>query len=185
MLENGIAFREIVLDLMGNPHPEYLAVNPLKKVPAWRLPSGELIIDSQQILNVLYARIESTLSPRPEELARCGFWSGFAVELCERLVEYFFEMHRPEATRDRETLEEDHAVIGAAMDFVEEHFRKNPRATLLEGGLRQSDLDLGTALDYVTIRYRADWQARYPHAARYLAGLSERPSFRKTIPPRA
>jgi glutathione S-transferase len=182
-LENGISYQEVMLDLMGNPHLEYFRVNPVKKVPAWELASGETLIDSNQILNVLYRSIESPLATRGNELIESAYWTGLAVGLCERLVEYFFEGLRPAAQRDAELLEEIHTAISEALSRLETHLQANSRETLLAGGLRQVDLDMGAALDYLALRYSGDWKRQYPLSSEYLDYLSIRPSFLKTQPP--
>src|SRR3954462_3781639 len=116
-LENEIAFREVVLDLIKNPHPEYLKINPLKKVPALRLSTGELVVDSNQILHVLYQSVKSPFAAQDGDLLTCSLWSGIGTGLCERAIEYFFEMNRRESHRDRGVIDEVNEAIRSSLNL--------------------------------------------------------------------
>jgi glutathione S-transferase len=42
---------------------------------------------------------------------------------------------------------------------------------------------LGVALQYTDFRYPHDWRGRHPALARWVAGITSRPSFEQTLPP--
>jgi glutathione S-transferase len=181
-LENGVKFEEKTLDLVKNPHPEFFAVNPLKRVPAVQLAGGEVIVDSNQILNAFYAaHPESPLLARSAaDRITAYHWSGISTGLCEKLVEYFFEMQREESARDSELLEE----IRQCIDHVTPVLAAQVKGRQwIASSLSQADLDAGSMLDYLSLRYSSDWVKKYPDLARYHEGLRARLSFRATVPP--
>lgn len=191
--ENGVRYVEAVHDVF-KPGPELLKTNPLRRVPAVLLKSGEVIVDSNSILSVFYEQgapsrtrwLRGLASARAS--AEAAHWSGMAVGLCERLVEYFLETQRPEAARDQEILAEIIPIADGFFEALERHL-SDGRARILVAGdgqgeeLNQADLDLGTALAYTSLRYSPEWILRYPAARRYFEALNARPSFVETRPP--
>jgi glutathione S-transferase len=180
-LESGIRFEQRVLDVL-KPNAEVIALNPMGRVPTVRLKSGEVLYESGLILQLLYEGGAHPLHPRTDADRLEGFrWSADALGLCERAIDWFFENLRPEAERDPEVLTEVREVIDRVLTRLESQVGDRP--TLLSSGLSQCDLDMGTALTYLTIRYPHDWQRKFPRAEAYRQRLEERPSFRATVPP--
>src|SRR5438105_2764330 len=105
-LEHGVGFEEIVLDVL-KPQPELWAKNPLGRVPTLILRDGQVLWDSNFILQAFYEGRSSRLMPQ-DRFARmeCLKWSTLAAGLCEKLVEYYLEALRPEPARDPEMIAE-------------------------------------------------------------------------------
>ncbi len=184
-LEHDVPFKEEVVDLFGDVEgqcPGLVESNPLIRVPTLKLASGQEIIDSHEILGTFYSLRESSWMPRdPVRRSQVGYWSGLAVGMCELAVEYFFEMKRAEASRDAERLAEIDRLLNRAFASIEREM--TIRRELPVNQLTQADLDLGSALAYLAIRYPGNWQTRYPKCVAYLNALSARPSFARTAPP--
>ena len=179
--EHGIAHEERVFDVF-KPNADLIAVNPIARVPSIRFSSGETLFESEKILTAFYRSFpESPLSPRTDqEWLAAASWSALALGLCEKTVEYFLEMMRVESSRDGELLQEVQGIALRVLDRVEAEIGN--RNYVIDGRLTQSDLDMGSALAYFTLRYPLDWQSQFPNAARYLHALEERQSFRDTRP---
>ncbi len=185
--EHGIRYTEKVVDLftdVAQTCPELIDRNPLVRVPTLVLANGTVLIDSHFILRAFYDSVKSPLEPwGAEETADCYQWSGIATGLCEKSVEWFFETRRPENKRDPEIVAELKDIHWRFLDCLEK--RISGREFFNGRSLTQTDLDLATALEYFSLRFDAGWDARYPEARRYLAGLSARPSLQRTRPPHA
>jgi glutathione S-transferase len=181
-LEHGVKFEEKVFDVF-KPNPELAALNPLARVPTLRLADGSVLIESEKILEQFYrAHPGSPLLPAGEsEQVSAHFWSGVALGLCERAIEFYMEGLRPEGTRDPDLLGEIRDVATRVLERFDAFIGE--RATIVPGRLTQADLDVGTALAYLSLRYSPQWRGRYSRASDYLQRLDERPSFQATRPP--
>jgi glutathione S-transferase len=192
LLENKIAYREIICDVF-KPTAELLSANPLVRVPVLRLASGEILIDSNLILQALY----ETLAVKPEASSARSLmpdsmmgrmpvyrWQAIAAGFAEKTVEYFLDTQRPLAIQDPEVLEELKGISKRIFTEVESLLSSNSNPEFLIGNsLTQADLDLGCALTYFGLRYSQEWKKQYLKTAIYLAKLEERPSFVQTFPP--
>ncbi|MGK5084371.1 glutathione S-transferase family protein [Bdellovibrionota bacterium FG-1] len=180
--ENGIHYEEKIIDVF-KPNSELIALNPLARVPTIQLQSGDVLLESEKILQFLYDSLpNSPLQPQGVvEAVQGAHWSAIAVGLCEKTVEYYMETLRPQDARDSELFAEIRDIATRVLErfdgFIE------GRETVLPGRVTQVDLDLGAALTYFSLRYSPQWQTRYSHVARYLRHLEERPSFQVTRPP--
>jgi glutathione S-transferase len=182
-LEHGIRFQEKVLNVF-EPNPELYEVNPLARVPVFRSKAGEVVIESDKILAFLYRSLpQSPLLPREDqEWLEVARWSALAVGLAEKTVEFYLETLRPEGARDAELLQEVQEIAERVLARL--NASVGDRDTILPGKLTQADLDLGTALAYLSLRYPAfEWKKRYPRAEAYFQKQDARPSFLATRPP--
>jgi glutathione S-transferase len=182
--EHLIRHEERVLDVF-KPNPELFAVNPLARVPAIRLKSGEELMDSEKILELFYrSHPQSPLLPQGDaEWVTVAQWSAIAVGFAEKTVEYYLETLRAETSRDAELLAEVKEVATRVLERFDGFI--GSRETILPGRLTQADLDMGAALAYFTLRYSSQWQGKYANVALYLRKLEERDSFKATRPPPA
>jgi glutathione S-transferase len=180
-LEHGIPFDEKILNVFET-NPELKALNPLSRVPVCLLRDGNTLIDSQFILQVFYEmHSQSPLKPRTDgDRIVASRWSAIAVGLSEKIVEYFLETLRPLGMRDP-TVE---AELKMAVDESLSRFDKFIGGKIfITGYLTQADLDMGTALDYLQIRYPVSLEQKYPDIHEFLLNLRNRPSFETTNPP--
>ncbi len=180
-LECGIACQEIQIDVF-RPNPKLIPLNLLSRIPTLVLKSGEVLPDSDVILDLFFKVVRSPLRPTdPKALLLSLEWTGLSTGIMEKTVEFYLEKLRPEESRDPELLEDIHGQIGRYLEALEAIFAT--RATLVPGRLTQGDLDIGTALAYLGVRYHPEALLGYPNVTRYLSDLGKRPSFQKTIPP--
>lgn len=186
LLENGVSFKEVVCDVF-HPTEELLRVNPLARVPAVKLASGDVIIDSNYILNLFYKDSNSELYPETQEqLQQMLYWSSLAVGLAEKVVEFYLETLRPAEKRDEEIFSEYRAIKTRVIAQLEKHLSEKERvpggAIFIAQKLTQADLDFGTALTYLSLRDSTKWRDEAPTCASYLDQLEAREHFRKTKP---
>ena len=179
-LESGIRFERRVVDVY-RPNPDLIPYNLLSRVPTLVLKSGEVIPDSNQILELFYRSHSSPLEPKSakDNLVRIE-WSALSVGVMEKTVEYFLETLRPESMQDPEVREEIDALIERYLERLEKMI--GSATTLIAGQLTQADLDVGSALGYLKVRYHPAALEKYPNTRRYLQNLEARPSFQETRP---
>ena len=101
--------------------------------------------------------------------------------ICDALLLLFFERMRPEAHRSAPwTARQTRKVEGG---FAEMARTVGDRGFILENRLTLADIGFGAVLGYASVRFpELDWHGRWPNLVGYYERLSERPSFRDTIP---
>lgn len=161
--ELGISYEFVLLDLSAGEHrqPDYLAINPMGKVPA--IVDGDLKLwESGAILLYLaekYGKMPSSLTEKSIVIQ----WVLFANST---LATGLFI----EANRDKE--------MPKLLTPLNEMLSKQP---FLQGNeLTVADIAVGSILAYVPIMLKLDL-SDYPAVVNYLKRISERPAFQKTI----
>jgi glutathione S-transferase len=161
--ELGIPYEFILLDLQAGEHrqPEYLAINPIGKVPA--IVDGDFQLwESGAILFYLaqkYGNLPSSL----EEQAKINQWILFGNATLGPGI--FVE-----ASRERE--------MPKLMTPLNQILAKQP--FLLGDEFSVVDVAVGSILSYIPIMLKLDL-SEYPAVVDYMKRLSERPAFQKTI----
>lgn len=183
-LESGISFEEKVFDVF-KPTSELLAVNPLARVPVLKLQSGQVLIDSNFILEAFYHCAHTPLKVHTDsDLIQVFHWSALSIGICDKTIEFFLDSLRPEHQRDPDIEVELKEATTRSLILLEEELKSGGQY-LVGQKLTQADLNIATALTYFNLRYPSDWESRYPHTQLYLQQLESRPSFQQTRPPRA
>jgi glutathione S-transferase len=103
-LEKGLQWQTTWLDLPSGEHkkPEYLAINPVGKVPAL-IDEGVIVHDSTIINEYLEEKFTGRplLPPDPVTRARARAFEDYAdAYLMPSLIKIFYEVRKPEAERD-------------------------------------------------------------------------------------
>jgi glutathione S-transferase len=161
--ELGVPYEFILLDMQAGEHrqPEFLAINPMGKVPA--IVDGEFKLwESGAILFYLaqkYGNMPSSL----EEQADVNQWILFANATLGPGV--FVE-----ASRERETPK--------LMKPLNQLLEQQP--FLLGDELSVVDVAVGSVLAYIPMMLKLDL-SEYPALVDYIKRISERPAFQKTI----
>ncbi len=161
--ELGVPYEFILLDMQAGEHrqPEFLAINPMGKVPA--IVDGEFKLwESGAILFYLaqkYGNMPSSL----EEQADVNQWILFANATLGPGV--FVE-----ASRERETPK--------LMNPLNQLLEQQP--FLLGDELSVVDVAVGSVLAYIPMMLKLDL-SEYPAVVDYIKRISERPAFQKTI----
>ena len=109
-MEKGLQWETTWLDLPSGEHkkPEYLAINPVGKVPAL-IDDGIIVHDSTIINEYLEdTRAQHPLLPRdPVKRARARAFEDYAdAYLMPSLFKIFWQMRKPEEEREREKIAE-------------------------------------------------------------------------------
>ena len=161
--ELGIPYEFVLLDMQAGEHrqPEFLAINPMGKVPA--IVDGDFQLwESGAILFYLaqkHGKIPSSL----EEQAKINQWIIFANATLGPGI--FVE-----ANRERE--------MPRLMTPLNQILEKQP--FLLEDEFSVADVAVGSILGYIPMMLKLDL-SEYPAVVDYIKRLSERPAFQKAI----
>ncbi len=181
--ELGVAYEPVTVDVFVPPQ-WFLQVNPLARVPALELPTGEIIADSNQI--VAYFKeahpahaLFNTQGVRP---ARALNWSGLATGAMDWTVTWFLESLKAPGMRDEDTLTEAEGAVVRAFAFFNEELRGNQKF-LAGTQIGVWDLDLGAAYGYSKFRMKHAVEGHFPELEMYFQRLMTRDSFKKTVPP--
>lgn len=165
--ELGIPYEFVKLDMQAGEHlqPEYLAINPVGKVPA--IVDGDFKLwESGAILLYLADKYDKA-ALSPEERAVFSQWTLFANAT---LGPGIFG----EESRERE--------MPRLLTPLNEIFSKQP--FLLGDEFTVADVAVGSILNYIPILLKLDLSS-YPEVLNYMKQLSERPAFQKSISGRA
>lgn len=160
--ELGIPYEFVTLDLQAGEHhqPEFLAINPIGKVPA--IVDGDFKLwETGAILLYLaekYDKVESV-----EERSLINQWTLYANATMG--PEIFSE-----ATREK--------ALPRHMEMLSRLLE--PQPYILGDTFTVADVALGSLIGYIPMMLKVDLSA-YPTIMAYLKRISERPAFQKSI----
>lgn len=161
--ELSVPYEFVLLDMQAGAHlePDFLAINPMGKVPA--IVDGDLQLwESGAILLYLsdqYANPSISVADR----AKIAQWILFANATLGPGV-------FTEATRDRE--------MGRLFPALNQIFERQP--FLLGEQFSVADVAVGSILNYIPMMLKVDLSP-YPAVLGYMKRLAERPAFHKAI----
>ena len=161
--ELGVPYEFVMLDMQAKEHrqPDFLAINPIGKVPA--IVDGELKLwESGAILLYLdekYGKIPASV----EQKAELAQWVLFANATLGPGV--FVE-----ANRGRE--------MPQLMTALNQIFQRQP--FLLGSYFSVADVAVGSILGYIPIMLKLDL-SEYPAVVNYMKQMAERSAFQKAI----
>ena len=162
-----VPYEFVKLDMQAGEHlkPEYLAINPVGKVPA--IVDGDFQLwESGAILLYLAEKYSKT----PLSLEERAVFSQWVLFANATLGPGIFV----EASRERE--------MPRLLTPLNEIFSKQP--FLLGDEFTVADVAVGSILSYIPVMLKLDLSS-YPSVLNYMKQLSERPAFQKSIGGRA
>ena len=106
---------------------------------------------------------------------------ALADGILDATVTRLLESRRPQPQQSPENIKRQEEKIACALAYADS--LPQGETYLMQSHFSLADLCLGVALEYVDFRYAHDWRAKHPKLARWLAGISSRPSFVETVPP--
>ncbi|MBN3869165.1 glutathione S-transferase family protein [Nostoc sp. JL33] len=158
-----VPYEFVKLDMQAGEHlqPEYLAINPVGKVPA--IVDGDFKLwESGAILLYLADKYSKT----PLSLQERAVFSQWVLFANATLAPGLFG----EENRERE--------MPRLLTPLNEIFSKQP--FLLGNELTVADVAVGSILNYIPMILKLDLSS-YPAVLNYMKQLSERPAFQKSI----
>tara|TARA_R110002167_G_scaffold145563_2_gene336523 strand:- start:283 stop:894 length:612 start_codon:yes stop_codon:yes gene_type:complete len=178
MTHYGIAFERDVLSVFGN-FEDVLKFNPLGRVPALRLDDGEMIVDSQMILDHLDLEVgpERALTP-PDGAARRAVLRRTTVALgaVEKAIALRGELYRRrEGSQDDSIVARLRTQIASALSWLE----KQVASPWFETDMRQDDIASAVVVTFLMKKppYLLD-PTSYPRLAMLAATAEALSAFR-------
>ncbi len=179
-IETGIADR--IEMVRTNPHekaPEFLAANPLGKIPAFETDDGMVLVDSPVICEHL-----DSLHSGPKLFPETGPARWVALNL-HAMAQGILEnavMRRAELMRDEDDDREANiAKLGAGISRTLDTLEQATAS--LEGSVTIGNLTVAVALGYLDFRYANEpWRLGRERLAAWCETFSERPSLAQTVP---
>ena len=161
--ELGVPYEFVMLDMQAGTHrqPDYLAINPMGKVPA--IVDGDFKLWESGAILLYLAQKYDKMPASLEEQAVITQWVLFANATLGPGI--FVE-----ASRERE--------LPRLMKPLNDIFERQP--FLLGQELSVADVALGSLLSYIPMMLKLDL-SEYPAVVDYIKRLSERPAFQKSI----
>jgi glutathione S-transferase len=176
---------ELVLEDVWSPNSQLPNLNPLGKVPTLVMDDGGVMFDSRVIVE--YA---DTLSPvghlipsLGKERAAVKTWEA----LCDGILDaaILVRLERTWGPRgqniSQEWINRQLSKIQIGLKSISDGLGSNTWCHNNQFSL--ADIATGTVCGYLLFRFpEINWQAEYPNLAAYYERISERPSFKETVP---
>lgn len=178
--ELGLAdlIEEIMTDPF-NPPPEFLAANPLSKIPTLLTEKGEALPDSSLIIEYLQTRGRGLAAlPRGSKRWTCLRRQQVAEGTIDAAVAIVLEKRRPESIIYTAFLDRQAGIIQRSLDLLnlETSALSNDAPSVVE-------ITAGVALAYLDFRLPyLEWRKNHEALAQWFAQFSQRPSMQKTQP---
>lgn len=172
---------EIVIDPF-DPPPEFLAANPLSRIPTLVTEKGEALPDSSLIVDYLETRGRG-LAALPRSSRRWAALRRDAVAegVINAAVATVFEKRRPESIVYTAFVDRQAAVIRRSVEML----NLEAGSLSLENPGR-IEITTAVALAYLDFRLPyLDWREGHSTLAGWHEAFSQRPSMLKTAPPTA
>ncbi|MGI4719596.1 MAG: glutathione S-transferase N-terminal domain-containing protein [Janthinobacterium lividum] len=166
------------------PETTIQQVNPLGKIPCLVMEDGSTLYDSRVIAEYLdtISPVCKLLPPNGRDRTEVKVWEALADGVLDAAILVFIER------RDRTPEQQSDKWIARQMGKVDAGLREMS-AKLGDSsycmGIHYSlaDVAVGCTLGWLSFRFPdIDWRGDYPNLARLFDKLSERASFRDTVP---
>jgi len=158
--------------------------NPLGKVPCLILEDNICMFDSHVIVEYLdtLTPVSKLIPSHGRERAAVKCWEALADGILDAAILVRLELtRRPADKQSNEWIARQMSKVHAGL--------KSMSAALGESGFCSgahyslSDVCVGCALGWLSFRFPdLDWRSDYPNLARLYEKLSDRPSFKETVP---
>lgn len=165
-----------------DPPPEFLAANPLSRIPALVNDHGQAIVDSSLIVDYLQTRGRGMPAlPRGNKRWEVLRRREIAEGLIDAAIAIVFEKRRPESIIYTSFLDRQTAVIHRCADSLNLDV-----AELAAGNAGIVEITTAVALAYIDFRLPyIEWRKGRPALSDWHAAFAQRPSMLATQPPAA
>jgi glutathione S-transferase len=177
---------QFVLEDVWSAETQIAASNPLGKVPCLIMEGGEALFDSRVIVEYV-----DTLSPvgklipdRGRERAEVKTWEALADGLLDAALLARMEAvwpHRQESERSQAWIDRQLQKIGNSLSAMDRALAERSHCVGIH--LSLADIAVGVAVGYLDFRFpQIDWRGQHPNLAALYERLSQRQSFKDSVP---
>ena len=175
---------ELVLENVWSPDSAIQDANPLGKVPCLVMEDGGAMFDSRVIVEYLdtLTPVGKLIPPQGRERASVKSWEALADGVLDAAVLIRLENTlRSEAQRSPEWIMRQHSKVKAGLKAMSKGYADTPFCAGNHYTL--ADVAVGCALGWLSFRFPdIPWRTDHPNLAKLFDKLSERPSFKDTVP---
>lgn len=174
----------LALENVWTPETAILQSNPLGKVPCLIMEDGGAMFDSRVIVEYLdtLTPVCKLIPPNGRERAEVKCWEALADGVTDAAVLVRLEKTlRPAEQQSESWIERQMSKVHAGLKAMSTGLGDTPFCTGNHYTL--ADVAVGCALGWLSFRFPdIAWRDDYPNLAKLFDKLSERPSFKDTLP---
>jgi glutathione S-transferase len=174
---------EFVIENIWAPDTTIQQSNPLGKIPCLVMEDGGAMFDSRVIVEYLdtLTPVGKLIPPNGRERAEVKCWEALADGVLDAGALARLESLRPEAQRSPEWTARQLGKIHAGLKAMSAGLKETPFCAGNHYTL--ADVAVGCALGWLSFRFPdIDWRSEYPNLEKLFEKLSERQSFKDTVP---
>jgi glutathione S-transferase len=174
---------DLVLDNPWAPDTLIQQSNPLGKVPCLMMDDGGAMFDSRVIVEYLdiLTPVGKLIPVSGRERAEVKCWEALADGLQDAGALIRQEKLRPAAQQSEAWIKRQQGKVDGALKAMSDGLGDKPFCVGTHYSL--ADVAIGCALDWLSFRFPdTAWRDDYPELAKLLDKLSERQSFKDTVP---
>ncbi len=172
------------LENVWSPETKIMASNPLGKVPCLVMEDGSSMYDSRVIAEYLdtLTPVCKLLPANSRDRANVKVWEALADGVGDAAVLAFLERtQRPAELQSQAWIERQMGKVRNGLQVMSDNLGEQPFCMGIHYTL--ADVAVGCVLGWLLLRFPAiDWRGEHPNLARLFDKLSERPSFKDTVP---
>jgi len=172
------------LENVWSPDTKIAASNPLGKVPCLVMEDGSAMYDSRVIAEYLdtLTPVCKLLPANSRDRANVKVWEALADGVVDAAVLAYLERtQRPAELQSQAWIERQMGKVHNGLRVMSDNLGEQPFCMGIHYTL--ADVAVGCVLGWLSLRFPAiDWRAGHPNLARLFDKLSERASFRDTVP---
>jgi glutathione S-transferase len=172
------------LENVWSPDTKIAASNPLGKVPCLVMEDGSAMFDSRVIAEYLdtLTPVCKLLPANSRDRANVKVREALADGICDAAVLAFLERtQRPAELQSQAWVDRQMGKVHAGLQVISDNLGEQPFCMGIHYTL--ADVAVGCTLGWLSLRFPdIDWRGDYPNLARLFDKLSERPSFKDTVP---
>jgi len=172
------------LENVWAPETKIAASNPLGKVPCLVMEDGSTMYDSRVIAEYLdtLTPVCKLLPANSRDRANVKVWEALADGVLDAAVLAYLERTwRPGEQQSQAWFDRQMGKVHGGLAVMSENLGEQPFCMGIHYTL--ADVAVGCTLGWLSFRFPdIDWRSAYPNLARLFDKLSERPSFKDTVP---
>lgn len=172
------------LENVWAPETKIVASNPLGKVPCLVMEDGSTMYDSRVIAEYLdtLTPVCKLLPANSRDRANVKVWEALADGVLDAAVLAYLERTwRPGEQQSQAWFDRQMGKVHGGLAVMAENLGEQPFCMGIHYTL--ADVAVGCTLGWLSFRFpHIDWRSPYPNLARLFDKLSERPSFKDSVP---
>lgn len=175
---------DLTLDNVWSPDSAIVESNPLGKVPCLVMEDGGAMFDSRVIVEYLdtLTPVGKLIPPHGRERAEVKCWEALADGVLDAAVLVRLERTlRPAEQQSQTWIDRQMGKVNAGLKAMATGLEETPFCAGNQYTL--ADIAVGCTLGWISFRFpEIDWRGAYPNLEKLFDKLSERQSFKDTVP---